>query len=124
MTDIWTAIAPSTQATRILATRGGRETILKANLKTSPQHPRALAAFLEALALWEGKAVRGALVADNHSTTSDTRLFHDYFAEAEDGPLFTLEVVWTPLKRRGRDGLSGLGDFRDLRRLLVEEVAR
>lgn len=36
----------------------------------------------------------------------------------------TVEKPKHPLKRRGRDGLTGLGDFRDLRRLLAFEVAR
>lgn len=121
MTKIWTAIAPSPKGTRIIATRGPGETILKATLRTDPRHHRALPTLLEALALWEGTAVRGALIADEHSTTCDTSLFRDLYADLEGAPLFTLDVVWGRHKLPGRDGL---GDFRDLRRVLAKEVAR
>lgn len=124
MTDLWMAIAPRAEMTRLLVTRGPQEPILKANLRMEPQHRRALPTLLEALALWEGRAVRAALVADERSTTCGSGLFHDLYVELEDGPLFTLDVVWRPQKTRRRNPLTGLGDFRDLQRLLVQEVAR
>ena len=125
MTDLWMAVAPNPGMTRLLVTRGPQEPLLKANLRKDPQHPRALPTLIEALALWEGRAIRAALVADERSTTCGSSLFHELFAEHDGGPLFTLDVVWDRRpKRRGRDGLSGLGDFRDLQRLLAQEVAR
>lgn len=72
---LWAAIAPTTTTTRLIVTRGPQEAILKANLRTNPLHPRALATFLEAVALWEGRAVRAVLVADEHTTTSGSTLF-------------------------------------------------
>ena len=121
---LWAALAPTLSATRVIVTRGPHEAILKANLRTDPHHHRALATFLEALALWEGRAVRAALVADEHTTSSGSSLFRECAVEPEAGPLFTLDVVWDRNRRRTRDGLSGLGDFRDLRRLITEELAR
>ncbi len=124
MTDIWTAVAPSPRTTRIIATRGPNETILKANLLTSPKHHRALPALLEALALWEGALVRAVLVADERSITSDTSIIHKYFAELDGAPLYTLDMVWDRPRSRRADGLEGLGAFGDLRRVLRDEVAR
>lgn len=121
---IWVALAPSSHATRVIATRGPTNTILKANLRRDPRHHRALPTLLEALALWEGRHVRAALVADEHTTTCGTNLFRDCFEEIDGAPLFTLDVVWDRRRRRTTDGLTGLGEFRDLERLLTQELAR
>jgi hypothetical protein len=79
---------------------------------------------MEALALWEGSEVRAALVADERADTSGTNLFTDSFDLVESTPLYQLSIVGGVMRRSHRDGLRGLGDFRDLRRVLVEEVAR
>lgn len=121
---LWAAMAPTRAATRVIVTRGPQEAILKANLRTDPHHHRALATLLEALALWEGRPVRAALVADERTTTTGSSLFRDYALGIEDGPLFTLDVVWDRKRPRVRDGLGGLGDFRDLQRLIRAELAR
>ena len=123
MTDIWMAIAPRRTATRVIVTQGPDRTLLKANLRTNPRHHRAVHTLLEAIALWEGTKVHGALVADDDSTMCGTRLFHDAFGD-ESTPLYTLDVLWDRPKRRRRDGLTGLGDFRDLRRLIADEASR
>lgn len=124
MTEIWTAVSPSSKATRIIATRGPGEAILKATLAPSPKHHRALPALLEAIALWEGTLVRGALVADERSITSGTSICHSYFAEVDGAPLYTLDMVWDRGRRRRADRIHGMGAFDDLRRVLREEVAR
>ncbi|NJO56204.1 MAG: hypothetical protein HC834_07470 [Rhodospirillales bacterium] len=105
-------------------TRGPNEAILKANLRTDPHHHRALATFLEAMALWEGRVVRAALVADDDTTTSGTSLFRDCAIDRDEGPLFSVDVVWDRKRQRTRDGLGGLGDFRDLQRLIRAELSR
>jgi hypothetical protein len=84
-------------------------------------------ALLEAIALWEGVPVRAALVVDDESIPStSTSLYRDTFALfGEQTPLYGLE--WVPRARavrRRRDGLTGLGDFADLERLLARTVAR
>ena len=83
--------------------------------------------LLEAIALWEGAPVRAALVVDDGSMSSpSTSLYRDTFALfGEQTPLYRLE--WVPQSgaaRRRRDGLTGLGDFADLERLLARTVAR
>jgi hypothetical protein len=64
MDSIWMGIAPSREATRVVAMSGPSSTILKAQLARDPKHPRALATLLEAVALWQGQPVRAALCAD------------------------------------------------------------
>jgi hypothetical protein len=127
MESIWLGLSPSAHSTRILAMRGPNETILKAHLSLRPESARAVTTFFEALALWEGVPVRAALAVDDSSTnTSRTTLYHDLFAVfGNSTPLYQFD--WVPLaaaRRRRRDGLTGLGDFSDLERLLSRCVAR
>ena len=127
MESIWLGLCPSPRTTRILAMRGPGETILKAHLSLHPASHRAVVALLEAIALWEGAPVRAALVVDDGSMSSpSTSLYRDTFALfGEQTPLYRLE--WVPQSgaaRRRRDGLTGLGDFADLERLLARTVAR
>ena len=125
MDSIWLGLSPSARSTRILAMRGPGETILKAHLSLRPASSRAVTALFEAIALWEGAPVRAALVVDESSTSScPTTLYRDLFAVfGESTPLYQLEWVPRAVRRR-RAGLTGLGDFGDLERLLARTVAR
>jgi hypothetical protein len=119
------AIAPSPHRTRVIAMAGPGETILKATLLSNPAHPRALPTLLDALALWQGQKVRAALCADGSDASSVTSRYPAIFHDPCDTPLY--ELVWVPVAtraRRHRDDLEGMGPFRDLRHLLVFEVAR
>jgi hypothetical protein len=121
MTAICVAIAPRTSETRILATQGS-ETILKARLLAMPQHPRALPTLLEAFAMWQGTPVRAALAVDEAAHCPRTLLPElDDFGRT---PLYSLDVVSLRRPSRRRDALGGLGDFRDLRQLLLFEIER
>ena len=124
MDSIWLGLSPSARSTRILAMRGPGAPILKAHLSLRPSS-RAVTTLFEALALWEGAPVRAALVVDESSTSScPTTLYRDLFAVfGESTPLYQLEWVPRAVPRR-RDGLTGLGDFGDLERLLARSVAR
>lgn len=125
MESIWMAIAPSATSTRVLAMAGAQDTILKARLLRSPSHPRAMALLLEAVALWQGLPVRAALCADERLGGSDSSLFRETFTDL-GGPLYTLD--WIPALEHGRRArrrdISGMGKFEDLRKLLIDEVAR
>ncbi len=125
MESIWMGIAPSATSTRVLAMAGPRDTILKARLSRSPAHPRAMATLLEAIALWQGRPIRAALCADARPGGSDSSLFRETFTDV-GGPLYTLD--WIPALERGRRArrrdISGMGEFADLRQLLIDEVAR
>lgn len=127
MDSIWLGLWPNSRTTRVLAMRGPTETILKAHLSLQPSSIHAVPTLLEALALWEGKPVRAALVADESSTrSSPTTLYRDTFALfGERTALYEFE--WASQQRQGRrrkDGLGGMGDFADLERALVRAVAR
>jgi hypothetical protein len=125
MVTIWMGIAPGPLGTRVLAMHGANETILKARLLGEPAHPRALPSLLEAVALWQGLPVRAALAVDEGSSGCGTNLSHDAFFEVGRSPLYSLDCVAVDGgRRRGRRDLSGMGEFGDLRRLLIEEVAR
>jgi hypothetical protein len=123
MESIWMGIAPSSAATRVIAMAGPSDTILKAHLARDPKHPRALATLLEAIALWQGQPVRAALCADAQGLPCDSNICREAFSD-DGGALYS--VVWVPagVHHRRRHRLDGLGNFRDLERLVVSEVAR
>lgn len=123
--QICVAIHPRGSETRVLATVATGSTLLKARLAARPWHQRALPSLLEALALWQSRPVHAVLVADKEDATFVTSLCPDLAAEHSRTPLYTLDVVEgrrRPPQRHER--LDGVGDFRDLRQLLLFEMAR
>jgi len=123
MHAIWVGIDPRPSGTRVLAMSGAEEMLLKAHLSPSPSSRRALPTLLEALALWQGRPVRAALVVDSSRTSSDTTLFRESFLDFGSA-LYTLDFVDALRKPHRRDRLTGMGRFQDLRQLLLFEVAR
>jgi hypothetical protein len=124
MSNLSMGISPGPRCTRAIAIAGPSDTILKAHLSREPSHPRVLATLLEAIALWQGEKVRAALRAAHRDGASDSSLYRDAFADF-GGPPYMLE--WVPAaalgRRRPRD-IRGVGDFTDLRRLLIAEGTR
>ena len=125
MSDLWVAIDTRRLCPRILVTNAGREPLLKAHLSGPPQHRRALSTFLEALALWEGRPVRAALVVGGRGGC-DMSQYHDFFAEPDNTPMYSIEYVSSlaKMKRTSTDQIRGMGRFQDLKQLLLFEVAR
>jgi hypothetical protein len=124
MDSIWMAIAPGRLFTRVIAMQGASDTILKARLRRDPPHPRALSTLLEAVALWQGTPVRAALAADDEETSCDSCLSPSAYLGAETTPLYTVDWVPAAGQRRRRRPIAGMGEFRDLERVLLCEVAR
>jgi len=124
MESIWLGLSPGPLSTRLLAMRGPKELILKAELSRTPSSPRAVQALMEAIALWEGIPVRAVIVADDHPPACDTSLYREAFPDHGRSLLYTLDWVPRGHRRRRRDVLGGMGDFRDLERVLCSEVAR
>jgi len=125
MSDLWAAIDTRRPCPRILVTNAGREPLLKAHFSGSPQHRLALRTFLEALALWEGRRVRAALVVGKRDGC-DTNRYHDFFAEPDHTPMYSIEYVSSlaEARRTSGDQIRGMGKFQDLKQLLMFEVAR
>jgi hypothetical protein len=123
MESIWMGIAPGPDSTRVLALARPSETILQAQLSRDPVHPRALATLLEAVALWQGLPVRAALCADASGFSSDSNLCREAFLD-DGGALYSVVWVHAGAHRRRRHRLHGIGNFRDLERLVIEQVAR
>jgi len=125
MESIWMGIAPNAMSTRVIAMAGAHDTFLKARLLRSPAHPRAMALLLEAIALWQGQPIRAALCADGTHGGSASTLFQETFTDG-GAPLYTLDWIPGPARARraARRDITGMGNFADLRRLLIEEVAR
>jgi len=125
MESIWMGIAPNATSTRVLAMAGPHDTFLKARLLRTPSHRHALASLLEAIALWQGKPIRAALSADDTRDGFASTFFQETFNDAGT-PLYTLDWIPGParVRRAARRDITGMGDFADLRRLVIEEVAR
>lgn len=122
MSETWLAIRPGRLGARILAVSPAGQTILKARLRMSPVHPKALGAFLEALALWQGEMVRAVLVAGIEPDSCDTSLFRECFADFGRPPLYELAYTATGNREPQPRGRDGLGGFADLRQLLALEA--
>ena len=122
MTELWAAIDTRRTLPRILVTDAGRQPILKARMTGPPNHPKALATLLEALSLWEGRRVRAVLVVGERGGCDPSR-YHDFFAEPDRTPMYSIEYA-PPCGPRPRDRIEGMGRFRDLKQLLLFEVAR
>lgn len=120
--SLFMGIAPGPEGTRILVT-DRHEVRLKARLRCPPEHPRALSWLIEAVALWEGDPVRAVLSVGGRHRTAAATFRADWFPDF-GGPLYSLEVVDEPRRIRLRDRHGGMGDFRDLKQLRIEDALR
>jgi len=101
---------------KLLLTCPEQGDLLKARLDSRPCHPRALLTTLEGLSLWSGHPLRVALHVDGRSPDwPGSTLFGDELWPAES-QLVRFEVVH-PVRRRVP--LSGVGDFRPVRKVTL-----
>jgi len=121
---ILVAIHPGRGSTRVLVTGDAGETILKARLERTPWHARALPTLMEALALWQKQKVHGVVFAGSRGNPYGSSLCAALDAEHERTPLYTLDVAVARRPPRQADQLRGMGDYRDLRQLLLFERVR
>ena len=124
MDSIWMAISPCALETRILATMGPHVPLLKARFSNRHPHRRAIPTLLEAVALWQAMPVRAVLAVDDEPGLLGTASHDSWLEDIDGSPLYTLSWVPRSRKRKRRHDLGGVGEFRDLERLLVTEVAR
>jgi hypothetical protein len=124
MQSIWMGISPDGTTTRVLATDGPDWTLLKAKLPDAPRHPRALATLCEAMAMWCGRPVRAAFVADGPGLLNEHSCWSDTVVQLSNSALFQVEFVPRIRRPRDRERVNGMGDYRDVRQLILRGVAR
>jgi hypothetical protein len=122
MSRVWMGIVPGPKWTRVLVIDETQTTLLKARLPAEPRHPRAVETLCEAVALWCGRKVLAALAADNPDPSSATKPWLDTFDAISRSPL--CEIRFTAQANPPSDVVTGLGDFKDVYRLLLFEVER
>jgi hypothetical protein len=120
---IQVVIAPDPYATRILVSDPQGYTLLKGNLAPHTCHPRALPTLLDALALWEGTMLRVVLSVDEWDASGAKNLCRGLHRD-DGAPLFSLDWVPRVVENPGSNPRSHLGNFSDLRRLVVREGRR
>lgn len=123
MHSIWVSIDSTRDGTRVLATAGPTETIVKARLSATAPHPRAAPRRRGARAMWQRRPVRAALGAGDRDGSSATSRCLDALADGGGGPPCRREFV-RGRKRHHRDLVDGLGRRHDVRQRRMSEVAR
>lgn len=122
MEKIMVTIAPERDRTRILVMRGPDEIVRAVLGPASQTHPRAAATLLEGLALWHQRALSVVLYVEETSCSSGLELY-DGLGFGHRSVHYDVGVAVREHRRRGAR-LGGFGDFRELRALSREEVAR
>lgn len=109
-------IAPEPAHTRILLLNGQTE-VMKAVLGPAAlSHPRAAATLLEGLALWHQTPLSVVLVVDEQACSSGLALC-DGLGFGQRTVHYDVAVAIREHRRRRELRLTGMGDFRDLRRV-------
>ncbi len=112
----WTTVVePTRWQTKLLVTDQEGNELLKASLPTAAGHPRALLTVLEGLALWAGEPLTAVMCAGPALPKRVDEALFGVGLVPVDSALVRFEVV-VPARGRRRT-LSGVGDFRQLRRL-------
>lgn len=113
MMRAWTgALRVTPREASLLVEDEERGDLLKARLPTSPRHPRALLTLLEGAALWSGHPLVVVLSAtDTSAPWLGSGLFGDELWPGES-QLVRFTIAAPGCRKR----LSGLGDFRALRK--------
>jgi len=115
-TTLWMGVRPGPAHTRVLV-HDGPQAVLKARLPDAPQHPRALETLAEALALWYGRPLYGALGVAAEDALCVSPRWHATVESLTRTPLVSIDlIVGRPRPPRGGE-LAGLGDFADVRQL-------
>ncbi len=121
MQTLWMGVRPGPDVTRILVQDAGIP-LLKARLPDGPQHPRALETLAEGVALWCGRPLYVALGVAAEDALCVSPRWHATVDGLTRTPLVVIEpVIGPPRPPRGGDGLTGLGDFSDIRGLRLWE---
>jgi hypothetical protein len=88
--------------------------VLKARLPDAPQHPRALETLAEAIALWYGRPLYGALGVAAEDALCVSPRWHATVEGLTRTPLVTIDLV-VGRPPRGGAGPGAVADVRQLR---------
>jgi hypothetical protein len=113
MNRAWTgSLRVTAREASLLITDREQGDLLKARLPMAPRHPRALLTLIEGISLWRGEPMPIVLSATDPSAPwLGSGLFGDELWPGES-PLVRFCIAVPGPRRR----LSGVGDFRALRR--------
>jgi len=112
MSRLKTVVEVTTRHAKLLSLDQEGHEVLKAVLPSRPDHPRALLTLLEGLALWSGHPLTAAIyVGPKSGPRIDSVLFGGALWPSDSA------LVRYDLVEGRRKTLTGLGDFRQLRRL-------
>ena len=109
----------SPHSTKVLVRLGGEEVLKAALLTPRTPHPRALPTLLEAMALWYQAPVHAVLCATVVAWWCRLGLLDDLCLSV-DTVHYTVELRQRERERRQR--IVGLGNFDDLRQLVLGGV--
>ncbi len=123
MSRLWMGISQTPEYTRVLLLDGPGKPLMKARLPAPPAHPRAVQALCEALALWCGQPIRAALAAEDAERFCDTTPWLASWDGVFRNALCEIRIVSTARPPRAPERISGLGNFNDVRQLVLFEVA-
>jgi hypothetical protein len=111
----------SPHSTKVLVRLDGDEVLKAALLTPRTPHPRALPTLLEAMALWYQVPVHAVLCATEEASWCRLGLLDDLCLSA-DTVHYTVELRERERERERRQRIPGLGNFDDLRQLVLGGV--
>lgn len=120
MYPLWLSIEPLLPYTRLMLSQPSLGAVLKARLPSSPEHPRAVAMLVEALAAWYGRALTAVLDVDAEEVQRCPERWARLLGDLES-PQISVEWTSCPgLSSSMRDRFLGpMGDFSKAKRLLT-----
>ncbi len=120
MTPWKTILLVEPLSVKLLVKDAKGQDLLKAQLPLPPAHPRAVVTLLEGLALWSRPPLSTAIAVDDAVSPGQGDAIFGDALWPDFGPLVQLDFIDTS---GGTERLTGVGDFRPLRRLLGRGAA-
>lgn len=117
MSSLWLSIEPRRDSTRLMLSASLGGPALKARLPATPEHPRAVAMFLEALVAWHGLPLTAVLDADAEDVSRHPERWALALGDLAS-PQIAVEWVSPASAPLADPSLDGVDDFRRARRLI------
>jgi hypothetical protein len=118
MSSLWLSIEPRRDSTRLMLSASLGGPALKARLPATPEHPRAVAMFLEALVAWHGLPLTAVLDADAEDVSRHPGRWALALGDLAS-PQIAVEWISPASAPLADPSLDGVDDFRRARRLIT-----